>query len=365
MYTTRKLNNEIVKNETPLTAEVTIKLYNRYARPGDVVYHDGTYSSYAELDTTKIPVGVCFYTENNDVENPLRLMLSLENTVDYNFGLASTGNNCIPGIDSSLFSVQSVYDISAIENTTEIDSRDESNTWEIVGLKKLNGDFDFGDNVESAGIRQIGRKLTNENNNPVAFGEFNTKEIINHRNTILRVFGNNTNDLIPVKTDSTTELASLKQLMANAVSSTRSKFIKTNNDSHGVHDSYLACCNLFYYPAASYAYAYEPRHKQAEIANLSDKFKSNNWFLPTVGEMIRILYYYVNYLNNGKDNIFRDVIENNILRNFSEGSNFSTSSEYSADDYITIFGWNKLHYDTLASDKGVNTTKHVLPICKF
>jgi hypothetical protein len=39
----------------------------------------------------------------------------------------------------------------------------------------------------------------------------------------------------------------------------------------------------FYYPAASYCYAYEPN-----VEGLAKQFKAHNWFLPSDGELIRI-----------------------------------------------------------------------------
>ena len=46
---------------------------------------------------------------------------------------------------------------------------------------------------------------------------------------------------------------------------------------------------MFYYPVASYCYAYQPSVRQGVI--LSDKFKSHNWWLPSIAEMYRILVY--------------------------------------------------------------------------
>lgn len=45
----------------------------------------------------------------------------------------------------------------------------------------------------------------------------------------------------------------------------------------------------YYYPAASICHAYEPSVKPGEV--LSDKFKAHKWWLPSAGELARIVYY--------------------------------------------------------------------------
>ena len=45
----------------------------------------------------------------------------------------------------------------------------------------------------------------------------------------------------------------------------------------------------YYYPAASYCYAYEPLVKAGE--ELADNLKANNWFLASMGEWSRLSFY--------------------------------------------------------------------------
>ena len=95
-------------------------------------------------------------------------------------------------------------------------------------------------------------------------GKIETYRIIAHRNKILRDSGI---DLpVPIGSAEQSEYDSLTNLIALA------------NATPG--DAYK-----YYYPAASYAYAYEPKVKASEA--LSDIFKSHQWFLPAPGDMMR------------------------------------------------------------------------------
>jgi hypothetical protein len=73
--------------------EVNVFFYERHAKPGDIVYHDGSFTD--EKDSTKTAVGVCFYVDPDDKNN--RLMVALENiyqnqvNVGYKWGIG-TGN---------------------------------------------------------------------------------------------------------------------------------------------------------------------------------------------------------------------------------------------------------------------------------
>ena len=45
---------------------------------------------------------------------------------------------------------------------------------------------------------------------------------------------------------------------------------------------------MLYYPAASYAYAYQPTYRD----DLKEEFKAHNWFVWAAGEMVRFGYHY-------------------------------------------------------------------------
>ena len=95
-----------------------------------------------------------------------------------------------------------------------------------------------------------------------------TWKIIKTRNEVLR------HDTVqlpqPVAHDGISELDDLKDLITEAN--------KTPGNAY-----------RYYYPAASYAYAYEPTGlKDGET--LAECFKAHRWFLPTPGDMQMMLY---------------------------------------------------------------------------
>lgn len=98
-------------------------------------------------------------------------------------------------------------------------------------------------------------------------GLIETRLIIQLRNTILRDSGINLE--VPVTTDTETEREALSRLIRAANATPGSAY-------------------KFYFPAASYAYAYEPTIKAGEA--LSPKFRRHNWFLPTAGDAQNFRY---------------------------------------------------------------------------
>ena len=100
-----------------------------------------------------------------------------------------------------------------------------------------------------------------EEGKTVPLGMLETAYIIRHRNIILRDSGISLP--VPVKSSTQSEFENLTALIAAANTSPGSGY-------------------RYYYPAASYAYAYEPVVKQGET--LHEKFRAHRWFLPTPGE---------------------------------------------------------------------------------
>ena len=92
-----------------------------------------------------------------------------------------------------------------------------------------------------------------------------------------------------------------------------------------------------YYPAASAAYAYQPT--VPSTVQLADKFKAHNWFLPAIGLLVRLCWYF-RLGDNDDGNIFKDAIaEGHLFHNFTS-ANFWSSSEYGSGYtwYVTFGG---------------------------
>ena len=107
---------------------------------------------------------------------------------------------------------------------------------------------------------------------------------------------------IPEATDLYTEQAMLTQYINNIIA---------NNEN-------LSKYQQFYYPAASKCYAYQPTVKAGE--ELANKFKYHNWYLPSVGELMRMYWHArqgVNYDDDKIGAIFQKAIDAGILNDFS------------------------------------------------
>lgn len=160
-------------------------------------------------------------------------------------------------------------------------------------------------------------------------GYANTLHLIEHRNTIL----NNGIILIPENTSigqtadilgplaqpsagpGYTEMESLASLMGELRTYMGEHFGETNT----------AKWSQIFYPAASAAYAYEP--SVPSTVQLADRFKAHNWFLPAVGLLKRLAWYWKQGTTSNM-NIFKAALAGGFFTNFaSTSADFWSSSE--------------------------------------
>ena len=78
-----------------------------------------------------------------------------------------------------------------------------------------------------------------------------------------------------------------------------------------------------FYPAASAAYAYEP--SVPSTVQLADRFKAHNWFLPAVGLLKRLAWYWKQGTTSNK-NIFKAALAGGFFTNFASTSAYFWSS---------------------------------------
>lgn len=262
------------------------------------------------------------------------------------------------------------YDIPTIDNFTsagangttinDANMRDEVSTLGVQNYGFLpyppgvgNGDGVIGGNVtgstyaESVTQREA-RTLTSSlaalagdgysEGDMVNSGYAKTLKIIEHRNKIL----NNGVVMIPADPDNGvledrlgpldtphagnghTELESLASLMGTLRSYMSSHYSEPNT----------AKWSQLYFPAASAAYAYQPT--MSGEYELADKFKSHNWFLPTVGLLARLCWYYRQGTTSNA-NIFKKAIADNLFTNFTSSSYWSSSESNSYNAWSVNF----------------------------
>lgn len=269
---------------TTMTQTKSVGIFNRVASIGDYVYADGTFSS--ELDHNKTVVGICFYINPDDPSD--RRMVAVENiqvsgnNIQTTWGLS---RDDLPDIVLQDHPSYNVYDVPTLPNL------------ETCGLKKKTGEAqDFiNDNTyrDEQNGDALGFKIQTANTaaadmdyitlspstaimgytagDKLPIGKLNTLRIIEHRNTILG--DNGIHMSIPEDNEYETESQNLTACINTIVAT-------------GGSDTYAE----YYYPAASYCYAYEPLVAHGEI--LADKFKAHNWYLPASGELSRLVWYH-------------------------------------------------------------------------
>lgn len=330
---TVKLTCTIVTTEKTLTVTKDLYLYDRPAALGDYVFSDGSYSDM--LNPLKSPIGICFYIGETDRADgvPDRRMVALADIKGYNastsipWGLYSVDNT--NGITNITFDgITNVYDISTITNfsSSGLAATQEDNLNSAWCIRDDNyRDPDTGDKYgfvtglgENTGAGDIGlRDLTSSmfevagaginEGEKAPTGLHHTLGIIAHRNQVLDAAGLS----IPaaqfkdgVRTKS--EMENLYELI--------SKIIENNGNA--------AKYQQYYWPAASYCYAYEPTVADGE--ELAPKFKAHNWYLPAIGELARQYWYYRQGLASDL-NIFANAINNAVMANYTASGRWSSS----------------------------------------
>ena len=137
-------------------------------------------------------------------------------------------------------------------------------------------------------------------------GMVNTLKIIQHRNKIL----DDSSVSLPVPQAGTgvTEMESLTQYINDIIAAHASQYSE------------------YYFPAASYCYAYEPQVKEGEV--LLSKFSAHHWYLPAEGELIRLCWYKLfgaRYDDDKIGNIFKNAINSGKFNQYSNQWYWSSS----------------------------------------
>ena len=291
-----------------------VGIYDRAAEVGDYVYADGSYSD--SLDEDKTPIGVCFYINPDDPTD--RRMCALVDQAYNVWGLYNDATNGFAGVTLDDEPTYNVYDIVTITNftgtgmstsyVTDENYRDETATGDADGFKV------FAENTAAGDMRLV--TLTTEIlghlvGEKMPSGKLKTLQIIQHRNKILNDSGINLP--IPSVTATETEFQNVTTCINNLVA------------DNGNVSKY----RQYYYPAASFCYAYEPTILRAgEVLN--DKFKAHNWYLPSSGELCRMCWYKLKgYTVGTNDAIFAAPVAAGVFTRWTE-SYYWASSEGNA-----------------------------------
>lgn len=270
---------------------MNIWLYPHETKVGDYVYADGSTSDI--LNLSKTVVGICFLIQGK--EKGQRFCFYPKSVGDYKWGLSLA--SWPEGITLQDNPDYPVFDIPTIVN---------SESGGVVGYLNESMYLDpstsdgFAYFSPSYSIGQLGYETINDKagkynkGDRIPYGLARTLRIIDHRNIILQ--DGAIMQPLPVGTTELTPLQHLQTLMAKIVS-----------ENSGA-DKY----NEFYYPAASMCQCFAPTVKEEE--HLDEGFKAGNWWLPTVGEIARIYWYWSHGTDTSSDHaLFADAINNGII----------------------------------------------------
>lgn len=170
-------------------------------------------------------------------------------------------------------------------------------------------------------------------------GMVNTLKIIQHRNNILN--DSSVGLPVPKPGKNMTETESLAQYIS---------------DIQAAHSNQY---DEYYYPAASYCYAYRPTIKDDEVLNA--KFSEHHWYLPSGGELVRLCWYKLfgaKYNDDKIGDIFKNAKSNRIFNSYSNDWYWSSSecSQWGA-WYVSFGDGHSMH--TWSNKHNVNTVRAV------
>ena len=349
-----------------------LRVFQRKAQLGDLVYADGTFGPVSEDDGKRTPIGVCFYVAPTDTNGDIieslfnpndkhkRLMVALEDATctssggtkntSFYFG-AFPGTQAVnsvygPSGQLKVDGLSDIYDIPTIANIGALGiSGSTINTSTLRdgesqdhGFKSISADLALGDGFafnENAGLvaqrtfadisgsvnlsqadllNLVGK---DENGEPlyqagdvVNSGYAKTLKIIQHRNHVLSMGISDINIGAGVFPQPAAG-AGFTELdsLANLMDTISNWFAgEPNKDANPNKWKQL------YWPAASAAYAYQPNEKNLKAGeSLNVRFKAHNWFLPTEGMLGRLYWYTKVAKTESEGNVLAPATDRNLF----------------------------------------------------
>ena len=353
-------------NQTGPTASKTIYPVDRQARPGDFVYADGTYDPEYNDTKTCVGICFWSEKVINPLTNEVywdRRCVTTRNQTSNAWGLypeTSGGTNGFNSIDLSFDGISSVYDVPDVSNLTSSGMSSayilgNKSTWTpangndyyfdtqnpyletyygfkypggILGESLTTGYSGRSNSSAASRFLLVADNLIDAGNgawyiSPTAqtympIGKADTIRTVLFRNQILaamrtktvipEAWSGGTEDSINDGTDNTYDLTNVFATPAASSAETEYSNVTTcitriqswARDTLG--DPNYTKYRQWFFPAASYCYAYQPTAEKPGDTGLSDKFKAHQWYLPSTGELARLYFYNFcthKYVTNG------------------------------------------------------------------
>lgn len=332
-----------------------LNFWERAAKLGDIVYHDGWVASPDDHEENvgagREAIGVCFYI--NPENKTERLMVSVlgARSTDYTWGVNPTSNPDFELADDPSYNA---YDIPTLPNySTYLNNPTLAVVNGLRGGTEVDAEGWTVYNPNSHPYGLIGFITLQRNildyreGDRIPYGLYHTLLIIEARNKVLS--DSAVNMPIPAPNAKQTELENFIALRADAVA---------NSGNAG---------GAVYFGPASYCYAYQP----TERTDLLDKFKPHRWFLPSVGEVMRICFHWqqgYTAADIGKEfAIFAKPIQLGLLYNDNAGwaNNSSMALGHTSTEHATVGQDYLLVSNQWRSDYGKKRGCHGTPICAF
>ena len=320
--------------------EKTIYFDERVAEVGDYVYADGTISAPSDYNSDKDVIGICFYVNPSDKYD--RLMVAVNNIEQSQWGLTS-GDGGVDGLNAyyDVPNLNSVTSLGISANSIHLDDIWDSTNEVFKTYAQAQGLGEFY-NVVLAQDLTTEDKLYNPSTvksvgSSVPKGLKNALDVIEHRNENI--------------------------LKSADISFTGKRVPGKDNDVDGGY-YYLedeksdleniltrAASPLYFYPATSRCWAYEPTAKDMDV-----KFKKHNWWLPTIAELSRIWYCW-------KAGVFTRPVKDGVFVDCSSKT-YWTSSEQSATQVWYLEFSNSADY-AWAFYGAKSNSQQVRPVTRF
>lgn len=272
---------------TVLTADYQVYFYEQELQLGDFLYNDGTVS--ANVISSKVVVGVCFIVNPKDHRQGTFIALS-DFASRYAWGLYSGSLSNITLTDDPSYNVykvpmDNIATSSGYSASSDSSFRDETNVDNDGWKQYLDsaGNVDKTHALNDVGFTEVTQDMYDLKNlddylaemglkkgDMISAGQYRTLIIMQHRDKILTDSG--VNLPVPKASDTQTETDNLKACIDDIVKN------HSNNFDYA----------QYYYPAASYCYAYAPN---VGNATLDERLGEHHWHMMSIGEYARMSFH--------------------------------------------------------------------------
>ena len=324
----------------------TVNLYNKLAKPGDIVCADGNFYSPEEyeFDINNPPIGICYYAktfEINGKQVQKRLMANMGKKVLSIMSNTSNPTGNFKGSNAStafgpsdiecfkneyidnIYIIPGLDDVKRARTLRELNMPDGSGSLNSVGLLKNRNNIcetyyinisgntaSFKEYESSELLGQIGFIELSEKDVEILggdykvgdllpFGKRNTLIVLKHRDSILN---NEVYSSLGMKYPQRSENRSKRDDALEL-------FVKNGIFTNGTDNNPETDKNTktdydrgwLYFPVFTVADCYHPFNATDSTYNniqLNEKFTEGNWFVPAVGDLLRLKYYSMRTFNN-------------------------------------------------------------------